>query len=86
MLLLLLISQRSCRTVLWCLDQQPKFRVVIYMIYLFTMSEPVERKAIRNNVNSIEAMEKAIMVTWNHIRSTDENLHHHLCPTGEHSW
>ena len=48
---------------------------------------PVEhRKAIRNNVNSIEAMEKAIMATWNHIRSTDENLQHHLCPTGEHSW
>ena len=50
------------------------------------MSEQVEhRKAIRNNTN-IEAMEKAILATCNHIRSTDENPHHHLCPTGEHSW
>ena len=43
-------------------------------------------KAMRNNTNNSEAMENSIMATWNHIRSTDENPHHHLCPSGEHSW
>ena len=31
-------------------------------------------------------MKDAVMVIWNHCRSTDENTFHHLCPTGEESW
>lgn len=43
-------------------------------------------KAIRNNTHSIEDMKNAIMATWNHIRSTDENPCHDLCPSGKDSW
>ena len=43
-------------------------------------------KAIRQNTSSCEAMKTAIMAIWNHMRSTDESPHHHLCPKGKDSW
>lgn len=43
-------------------------------------------KAIRENSHSLPEMKNAAMAIWNHTRSTDEEPHHDLCPTGEDSW
>ena len=43
-------------------------------------------KAIRNNTNSIAAMQNAIMAIWKHYRSTDDDPKHELCPPGSSSW
>ena len=43
-------------------------------------------KAIRNNTESIEGMQNAVMAIWNHMRSTDEEPRHLLCPKGNKSW
>ena len=43
-------------------------------------------KAIRGNSHSLPEMKNAVMAIWNHIRSTDENPYHHLCPVGKDSW
>lgn len=42
--------------------------------------------AIRRNVNSTEDMKKAIMATFHHMISTDENPRHENCPRGSDSW
>ncbi|XP_067208105.1 uncharacterized protein [Linepithema humile] len=42
--------------------------------------------AIRRNVNSVQDMKKAIMATFYHMISTDENPRHENCPTGSDSW
>jgi len=41
---------------------------------------------IRRNVNSAQDMKKAIMATFYHMISTDENPRHENCPTGSDSW
>eukprot|EP00112_Aurelia_sp_Birch-Aquarium-sp1_P015936 Seg357.6 transcript_id=Seg357.6/GoldUCD/mRNA.D3Y31 product="hypothetical protein" protein_id=Seg357.6/GoldUCD/D3Y31 len=43
-------------------------------------------KAIRGNSHSLPEMKGAVMAIWNHIRSTDENPNHQLCPAGKDSW
>lgn len=43
-------------------------------------------KAIRENSNSVEGMEKAIWATFYHRGSTDENPQHQNCPPGRSSW
>ena len=43
-------------------------------------------KAIRGNTHSIIAMKDAIMAIWHHIKSTDEDPDHDLCPQGSSSW
>lgn len=42
--------------------------------------------AIRRNVNNAKDMKKAIMATFYHMISTDENPRHENCPTGSDSW
>jgi len=42
--------------------------------------------AIRRNINSVEDMKKAIMATYYHMISTDENPRHENCPVGVDSW
>ena len=42
--------------------------------------------AIRRNVNSVENMKKAIMTTYYHMCSTNENPRHEDCPPGADSW
>ncbi|CAH2086449.1 unnamed protein product [Euphydryas editha] len=42
--------------------------------------------AIRRNINSVEDMKKAIMATFQHMISTDDNPQHDNCPEGEDSW
>jgi len=42
--------------------------------------------AMRRNVNSIENMKKAIMATYYHMCSTNENPKHEDCPLGVDSW
>jgi len=42
--------------------------------------------AIRRNVNSAQDMKKAIMATFYHMISTDENPRHENCPTGSDNW
>ncbi|XP_076549216.1 uncharacterized protein LOC143306722 [Osmia lignaria lignaria] len=44
------------------------------------------RLAIRRNVNSVIDMKNAIMATYYHLCSTNENPRHEHCPTGEESW
>jgi len=41
--------------------------------------------AIRRNIDSIVNMEKAIMTTFHHLCSTNENLHEN-CPPESESW
>jgi len=42
--------------------------------------------AIRRNVNNVENMKKAIMATYYHMCSTNENPRHEDCPPGADSW
>lgn len=42
--------------------------------------------AIRRNVDSLEDMKKAVMSTYHHMCSTDENPRHEYCPPGSDSW
>lgn len=42
--------------------------------------------AIRRNINSVEDMKKAIMATYYHMISTDENPRHENCPVRVDSW
>lgn len=42
--------------------------------------------AIKSNPNDVPAMEKAIMATFHHITSTDDEPHHEHCPSGVDSW
>ena len=43
-------------------------------------------KAIGGNTQSIESMNNAVMAIWYHVRSTNIEPHHDLCPTGSTSW
>lgn len=42
--------------------------------------------AMKNNSSSIEEMQRAVMATFHHVSSTDDNRHHDLCPQGPDSW
>jgi hypothetical protein len=42
--------------------------------------------AIRSNVNSLEAMKKAVWATFFHRLLTNENPQHGLCPSGDDIW
>lgn len=42
--------------------------------------------AIRRNIDNVQDMKKAIMATYYHMISTDENPRHEYCPEGEDSW
>ncbi|XP_071579129.1 uncharacterized protein [Temnothorax nylanderi] len=42
--------------------------------------------AIRRNIESVDGMEKAIMATYLHLCSTNENPRHENCPEGADSW
>ncbi|XP_070390930.1 uncharacterized protein [Dermacentor albipictus] len=42
--------------------------------------------ALRNNSNDAAAMQRAVMASYHHITSTDEEPHHDLCPEGAGSW
>ena len=41
--------------------------------------------AIRRNHESVEEMQKAVMATFYHMSSTDENPQHQNCPVGTNS-
>ena len=43
-------------------------------------------KAIKNNTNSIAAIQNAVMTIWKHYGSTDDDPKHELCPPGSSSW
>ena len=43
-------------------------------------------KAIRNNTSSISEMHDAVMATYYHSISTDDEPQHDLCPEGKDSW
>lgn len=43
-------------------------------------------KAIRQNTESIDSMQNAVMAIWHHSTSTDDSPDHDLCPEGENSW
>jgi hypothetical protein len=43
-------------------------------------------KAIKNNIDSVDAMYNAIWATWYHMSSTNKNPMHEKCPLGEDSW
>lgn len=42
--------------------------------------------AIKSNPNDVPAMEKAVMATFHHITSNDDEPHHKHCPSGVYSW
>ena len=42
--------------------------------------------AIRENLDNVEEMAKAVKASLFHVASTEENPQHHLCPKGENSW
>lgn len=42
--------------------------------------------AIRSNPNDVPAMEKAIMATFHHIASNEDEPHHEHCPSEVNSW
>lgn len=42
--------------------------------------------AIRNHSNDVGAMKRAVLATFYHVTSTDENPKHDLCPSGTDSW
>ena len=42
--------------------------------------------AIRQNTGSVVEMQKQIMASLYHVASTDEELNHHMCPSGDDSW
>lgn len=42
--------------------------------------------AIRRNINSVTDMRAAVLATYYHLCSTDENPHHEYCPPGAESW
>lgn len=42
--------------------------------------------ALRNNSNDVAAMQRAVMATFHHVTSTDQEPHHDLCPEGADSW
>ncbi|XP_075742739.1 uncharacterized protein LOC142796312 [Rhipicephalus microplus] len=42
--------------------------------------------ALRNNSNNVAAMQRAVMASYYHVTSTDEDPHHDLCPEGADSW
>lgn len=43
-------------------------------------------KAIRNNLDDVNKMSKAVWATFYHRLSTDAKPQHDSCPTGEKSW
>lgn len=43
-------------------------------------------KSIRSNVNDPVAMQRAVMATFYHSISTNNNPLHMMCPTGDWSW
>ena len=42
--------------------------------------------SVRENLDDVSKMAKAINASLYHVASTDENPQHHLCPGGENSW
>ncbi|CAK9816232.1 hypothetical protein ANTPLA_LOCUS8931 [Anthophora plagiata] len=56
------------------------------VIDLVMKSSYCQACTIRRNVNSVANMKNAIMATYYHLCSTNENPRHELCPTGEESW
>lgn len=42
--------------------------------------------AVRENLDDVNKMAKAIEASLLHVASTDQNPQHHLCPDGENSW
>lgn len=42
--------------------------------------------ALRNNSTDLTAMQRAVMATYHHVTSTDQDPHHELCPEGAQSW
>ncbi|CAN7988728.1 unnamed protein product [Ixodes hexagonus] len=42
--------------------------------------------ALRNNSKDVAAMQRAVMATYHHVTSTDQEPHHELCPEGAQSW
>lgn len=42
--------------------------------------------AIKSHPNDVPGMERAIMATYYHVTSTDQDPHHNLCPSGTDSW
>lgn len=42
--------------------------------------------ALRNHSDNVAAMQRAVMATFYHVTSTDEEPHHDLCPEGADSW
>ncbi|XP_075722123.1 uncharacterized protein LOC142765273 [Rhipicephalus microplus] len=42
--------------------------------------------ALRNNSDDVAAMRRAVMASYHHVTSTDEEPHHDLCPEGADSW
>ncbi|CAN8022428.1 unnamed protein product, partial [Ixodes persulcatus] len=42
--------------------------------------------ALRNNSKDVAAMQRAVMATYHHVTSTDQEPHHELCPEEAQSW
>ena len=42
--------------------------------------------AIRENLDNVDEMAKAVKASLLHVASTEENPQHHLCPKGKDSW
>ncbi|KAH7980882.1 hypothetical protein HPB49_019783 [Dermacentor silvarum] len=42
--------------------------------------------ALRNNSNDVAAMQHAVMASYHHLTSTDEDPHYDLCPEGADLW
>lgn len=42
--------------------------------------------AIKSHPNDVPGMERAIMATYYHVTSKDQEPHHDLCPSGTDSW
>ncbi|KAG0432156.1 hypothetical protein HPB47_021100 [Ixodes persulcatus] len=42
--------------------------------------------ALKSNASKVEDMQQAIMATFHHVASTDEDPQHDLCPSGKDSW
>ncbi|KAM7297060.1 hypothetical protein ISCGN_022214, partial [Ixodes scapularis] len=42
--------------------------------------------ALRNNSKDVAAMQRAVMATYHHVTSTDQEPHHELCPEGAQVW
>lgn len=42
--------------------------------------------AIRRNTHNLDAMRKAVWSTYCHVKSSNENVTHHMCPTDDTTW